>query len=745
MVKTDAKKVGVIATVCAVSSCLFLLLCLSILTSASIQNQPESMGEGTELPDLDITAVKPYHYEWSEEYGLAKGDPWFNLVNYVNITVKNNGTANAGSFKVKLYADDELIGHETVDDLGKEAAKDVKFVWMPEGEDPLSWTDTAEGAKLSYDDTDKNYTLKAVVDEADDVQELNETNNEVTQEQKVVWNGFMADEPLEIYEHDSVNGGIVYTTGDGVYRSDESGDSGTVYGSPYDINYELQIPGSTKLARLYVYYTWAEPKSSLPKAPKIGATLKTPGGTTTDLSLDTSYNDIKNVLNYPYHAWGTYAYDITNYVQESGTYIVTVENLNDGSDDDFTDEYSFAAPAMLVVYENATAPKREYWINEGADALMGGRDERAEGGFLGLEDCLNTAEFSGEHLNLEVEEAVLGVVAPWADDSEDDALIFNGAELGEGLYNGYFDAWSSSEDIKGISMHIGADEAQQGMAAIDVTRYLEEDDNEVIQGDDGDNMMPANAFLVITYKEEEEEESGDSGSGSGAKDNTTATPTPGSTAPAATITKASRTVPLLEAGKEVAMIFQDMDVSMLALRADTDVSDAKVVVERVDKPYELPEPSGIPYVYLDITVEHEMENAHIEGRIEFKVAKSWISANNIDETAVTLNKYHEREGWKALPTSKVGEEENVTVYFEAATAEFSTFAVTGEKNMESAPTQAPSTTPLPTVKPTATPASHEMEQKPEADGASMPGFELMLSLGLLIIGAYLVRKVKPWN
>jgi len=42
------------------------------------------------------------------------------------------------------------------------------------------------------------------------------------------------------------------------------------------------------------------------------------------------------------------------------------------------------------------------------------------------------------------------------------------------------------------------------VVAIDVTRYLEAEDNEVIQGDDGDCMMPSNAFLVITYKEEPE-------------------------------------------------------------------------------------------------------------------------------------------------------------------------------------------------------------------------------------------------
>ena len=488
------KTVTVVAIVFALS-CLLLLLSPSMPAPALAQ----------ELPDLTITAIKPYHYEWSEEYDIAKGYPWFNLKNYVEVTVKNNRNATVEeSFNVTLYADDERIRRETVEGLPADGVIDVTFEWIPEGEEPLSWTDSAEGAILFYTDTNRIYTLKALVDKDNKILPENE------KEQEVAWNGYMADAPLENREHDSVNGGIVYTTGDGEYRSYESGDDGTRYNTYYDINYDLEIADGAKLARLYIYYTWSKPKRAKePKAPKICITLKTPSGNIHDLNMEKSYNDIKGDLpdsSYKYHAWGTYAYDITDYVKESGAYVVSVTNRNSGSDSDFATEFSFAPPAILVVYEDRTSPKREYWINEGADILMGGRDKRSEGGFLDLEDCLNHAVFPGEHLDLEVEKAVLGVVAPWADDSEDDVIYFNGRKLGRGLYNGYSNAWRSSKDIKGISMCVGADEAQMGVAAIDVTDDLEDYDNEVIQGDDGDNMMSANAFLVITYEEEEEEE-----------------------------------------------------------------------------------------------------------------------------------------------------------------------------------------------------------------------------------------------
>jgi PGF-pre-PGF domain-containing protein len=745
MVKTGNKRPTGLATV-FVLLCLFLVLSTSILLAPAVaHNQSElvdeTFDESTELPDLSITAIKPYHYGWSDDYDIAKGEPWFNLMNYVNVTVKNNGTTAAANFEVKLYADGEPIGSKTMDVLEVAATQEVKFAWSLEGagEDPLSWVDSADGAICTYEDTSTEYSLRALVDESDEIIEGDEDNNELTKEQHVVWNGYVADEPMENYVHDELEGGILYTTGDGGYRSYDTGDSGTD-DTYYTINYDLQIPGSTKLARLYFYYTWAKPSY---KAPKIDAVLETPSGDSHDLKLEQSYNDIKGDFGADIYAWGTYAYDITNYVQESGSYMLSVKNLNyGGGDSNFADKYSFAPPAILAVYEDETEPKREYWINEGADLLMGGGEERPYGGFLALEDCLNPAEFSGEHLDLEVEEAVLGAVSIWGGNPTTgwhSYLYFNGNALGKDLYEGYSGAYNA--EMGGFSMSIGSDDAQIGLELTDVTNDLEDDDNEVIQGDDGDNMMPANAFLMITYKEEEEGDGSGSG-GSSAKDTATATatPTPASAASTATVTKASRTIPLLEAGKEVAMIFQDMDVSLLALEADTDVSDAKIVVERINKPVEVTEPSGIPYVYLDISVEHEAETANIEGRIEFKVSKSWITANNIDEATVTLNRYHERDGWTALPTSKVGEEGNATVYFEAETTGFSLFAVTAEEKVETASTSSPRTVSPQTSAstPPPTPAAHEETQTPEAGGASVPGFELMVSLCMLIGGAHLL-------
>jgi len=172
--------------------------------------------------------------------------------------------------------------------------------------------------------------------------------------------------------------------------------------------------------------------------------------------------------------------------------------------------------------------------------------------------------------------------------------------------------------------------------------------------------------------------------GSSAKVTPTPTATPAPATP--TVTKASRNVPFLQAGEEVAMIFEDMDVSLIALEADGNVSNLNVAVERVEKSAEIPEPSGIAYAYLDIEIDHE-ETANLDGRIECKVLKSWISDNAIDETTIRLYRYNDVGGWQALATSK-SREENDFVYFEAETAGFSLFVIIGEKAVTETPVPA---------------------------------------------------------
>ena len=456
----------------------FVMVLLVILISGTTQSFAAAADS-----DLIPTAIKPYHFEWWEQYNVAKGDPWFNLTNYVNVTVKNNGSGSAAGFKVSLYADNELIGEKTISGLMPGGSTEEKFEWKPTGQKSISWVDTPQGSKVTYTPTDRTYVLKAAVDEMNQVSEVNEANNNLTKSQKVVWNGYTGDQPLQNYISGSVKGGMLYTTGNGAYQG--VGSPGTKNGTNYNANYSLVIPGTPNLSRLYIYYTWGQ-KPNL--APKIGVTLTSPSGTHA-LSLDKGYNDYKGEFGIWRYMWGVYAYNITGYVTGSGNYAVSITNLNDGSDVNFATEYAFAAPAILSVYENGSMPLRDYWINEGADLLLGGR--RGDGGYLAWSEAMNNATFPG---NVNLNKATLGIVTPWADYAIDDEVYFNDLSLGRGIYCGYNDA--CTQENGGLRMMLGTG-SQVSINASDVTSSLAASSNRVTQADDGDNMMPANAFLLV--------------------------------------------------------------------------------------------------------------------------------------------------------------------------------------------------------------------------------------------------------
>jgi PGF-pre-PGF domain-containing protein len=245
-----------------------------------------------------------------------------------------------------------------------------------------------------------------------------------------------------------------------------------------------------------------------------------------------------------------------------------------------------------------------------------------------------------------------------------------------------------------------------------------------------------------------QESGGGSGGGSSAK--VTPTPTAASTLPLPTsspsVTRVSRTVPALKANEEVAMIFEEMDITLLALTADSDVHDLTMRVERIEKPANIPTPDStgaIPYAYYEISAEYEGD-ASLKGRIEFKVSTSWITNNHIGN--VTLTRYEEEGGWAALPTSKVGAD-NELVYYEAEMPALSLFAIVGVKNLTdtvatAAPAEHPTATPPGTPATAQPPTTTAGSQTPSSSGTMVPGFELGFALVGVLIAVSTSRRRK---
>jgi hypothetical protein len=346
------------------------------------------------------------------------------------------------------------------------------------------------GKDEQYGGTPITYSLSAEADTYNKAGEADENNNKMTVTETVKYNGYMADHPLHPFAHGILHGGIYFTTGDGIYMGlYKPGDSQTVH-------YNIDVPStsSVKLARLNVYHTWCKNCDPNPEM-KIEITNST--GTDTVMPVVT-YNDRAGSFSNFNLPWGNYVFDLSDYISGRGSYTVKVINMGTGNHN-----FCIAAPGLMVLYEENSMPLIEYWLAEGADVLMGGRRSDA-GSYLASEESINNATFSGDIDLKNMNRAVLGVISPWggAAWSQDmgSSLYFNDKLIGTRVYHG-FNA-NYEESMGAVKFSIGPNpwQAQVGANLTDVTGYLRSGNNIVGQGDNGDNMMPSNAFLVMTLK-----------------------------------------------------------------------------------------------------------------------------------------------------------------------------------------------------------------------------------------------------
>ena len=225
-----------------------------------------------------------------------------------------------------------------------------------------------------------------------------------------------------------------------------------------------------ELAEVYVYFEWYTHSK-----PYLNISFTNSTGTYNITSEEENwYWDKAYVGGSAYSLWGMFAYNITSYIRESGTYTVNV----------ITPDTCIDGAMLFIVYSDPEMPEIEYWMSEGADVLMGG--DRFGSNGLHNEDCVAKANLTGGTIDIgRVANTTLVSVSNCADAGRPSALLFNEHLLGENCFH--------TGGGTGYSAAIG-----WNVTSVPV-EYLKPDSNVVEMADFGDNMMPANALLIVEY------------------------------------------------------------------------------------------------------------------------------------------------------------------------------------------------------------------------------------------------------
>jgi len=408
--------------------------------------------------DLMVDRVDAYYHDLFGSESARRR--YLNLANYVRVAVSNNGSLNCDTFNLTLLANGEVVGIETVSGPDAQSSTYVVFNWTPihdEIQPHSSVTDSFE--------------LTAKIDTENKIDESDEVNNNKTLYTDAVWNGYMGgngvlgDAYITTKHHGKLRGGLIYSLGDKYDHDPAPVDA-------YPVNYDIALPANSiiELAEVYVYFEWYTHSK-----PHLNISFANSTGTYNITSEEENwYWDKAYIGGSAYNLWGMFAYNITSYIRESGTYTVNV----------ITPDTCIDGAMLFIVYSDPEMPEIEYWMSEGADVLMGG--DRFGSNGLHSEDCVAKADLTGGTIDIgRVTNTTLVSVSNCADAGRPSALLFNEHLLGENCFH--------TGGGTGYSAAIG-----WNVTSVPV-EYLKPDSNVVEMADFGDNMMPANALLIVEY------------------------------------------------------------------------------------------------------------------------------------------------------------------------------------------------------------------------------------------------------
>lgn len=161
--------------------------------------------------------------------------------------------------------------------------------------------------------------------------------------------------------------------------------------------------------------------------------------------------------------------------------------------------------------------------------------------------------------------------------------------------------------------------------------------------------------------------------------------------------KATITVPSIAAGKSAVVNIEkteDVAFTQIVIFVKNSVNNILVTITKLPgKPATVvQEVTGKVYHYIEVNKTNVTDANINQTNIRFRVEKSWVNANNINETTIALYRFADN-AWNKLNTTKSGEDTE-NILYDAVSPGLSVFAIAGEvKVAPVAPTPAPAPAP----------------------------------------------------
>ncbi len=141
--------------------------------------------------------------------------------------------------------------------------------------------------------------------------------------------------------------------------------------------------------------------------------------------------------------------------------------------------------------------------------------------------------------------------------------------------------------------------------------------------------------------------------------------------------QANIVIPTIDAGTMTSIILNEtFAIRNISIVTNASVKNAQITISQISRPLDVPKPQGTEYLYLEINKQNLTDITIV--RFRFAVNKSWVEANNINESTITLWRYE--NGWNRLETTKISGDANEIIY-ESIFYNFSLYAITGQEKM----------------------------------------------------------------